>query len=191
MPRQVDHEQRRREVGEAALRVIAHGGVAAASVRSIAGEAGMSTSWVTHYFDGHDDVVLQAVAQLREYFESCCVGHNQGPPLGTLRAMLRASVTSLEQAMALLHLTAGPVPEAIRREVANLEKWCTGQLEELITAAVKEGLVGPVDPQTAARDLHLLVLGLRLATVADPGDWPPERLGDAVDRALTRMFPPA
>ncbi len=151
----------------------------------------MSTSWITHYFDGHDDVVLQAVAQLREYFESCCDDLSQGPPLAALRAMLMASVTSPEQAMALLHLTAGPVPEATRREVADLERWCTGQFEELITAAVNQGLIGPVNPQRAARDLHVLILGLRLATVADPDDWPHKRLEDALDRALANMLPPA
>ncbi|MCP5027668.1 MAG: TetR/AcrR family transcriptional regulator [Actinomycetia bacterium] len=187
MPQQVDHEQRRAEVGEAALRVIARDGVAGASIRAIAGEADMSTSWITHYFDGHDDVVLQAVEQLRHYFESSCAELSDRGPVDQLRALLVASTAGQEQAVApraLLHLTAGPVPEATRAEVVALENWCMNQLEEQITRVVEQGHEGPPDHRAAAEDLHMLIMGLRVASMGDAAGWPAERIEASIDRAM-------
>ena len=50
MPRQVDHQERRRHIGEAVLRLIATRGLEAASLRNVAAEAGVSMGTVQHYF---------------------------------------------------------------------------------------------------------------------------------------------
>ena len=50
MPKLVDHEQRRRELGEAVWRVIRRDGVEAASVRRVAQESGWSAGSLRHYF---------------------------------------------------------------------------------------------------------------------------------------------
>ncbi|MFC4011979.1 TetR/AcrR family transcriptional regulator [Nonomuraea purpurea] len=50
MPRLVDHDQRRAEIGEAAIRVILREGLAGVTVRGIAAEAGWSTGSLRHYF---------------------------------------------------------------------------------------------------------------------------------------------
>lgn len=42
MPKQVDHDERRREIATAVLRLVTTGGVEAASLRTVAGEAGVS-----------------------------------------------------------------------------------------------------------------------------------------------------
>ena len=61
MPKVVHHESRRVEVAEAAWRVIARGGIAAATVRDIASEAGCSTGALAHYFRGKGDLLLYAL----------------------------------------------------------------------------------------------------------------------------------
>lgn len=63
MPKVVDHEQRRREIGEAVLRVVLRGGVGGASVRSVAAEAGWSTGALRYYF-GTQDELREFVANL-------------------------------------------------------------------------------------------------------------------------------
>ncbi|MBF8189456.1 TetR family transcriptional regulator C-terminal domain-containing protein [Nonomuraea sp. K274] len=50
MPRLVDHDQRRAEIGEAAIRVILREGLAGVTVRGVAAEAGWSTGSLRHYF---------------------------------------------------------------------------------------------------------------------------------------------
>ncbi len=53
-------EQRRRSLLEAALRVIARGGVEAVTHRRVAAEAGVSHGAVTYHFTSRDDIILQA-----------------------------------------------------------------------------------------------------------------------------------
>ncbi|MEV4573744.1 TetR family transcriptional regulator C-terminal domain-containing protein [Nonomuraea jabiensis] len=50
MPRLVDHDQRRAELAEAAIRVILREGLAGVTVRGVAAEAGWSTGSLRHYF---------------------------------------------------------------------------------------------------------------------------------------------
>src|SRR5919198_1840349 len=60
MPRIVDHEQRRAEVAAAVWRIVSRDGLEAATVRRVAAETGMSTSVVSHYFAGKDDLLRLA-----------------------------------------------------------------------------------------------------------------------------------
>jgi AcrR family transcriptional regulator len=60
MPRVVDHEARRAEVVAALWRVVSRDGLDAATVRRVAAETGMSTSVVSHYFAGKEDLLRAA-----------------------------------------------------------------------------------------------------------------------------------
>jgi len=59
MPRIVDHEERRAEVAAAVWRIVSRDGLEAATVRRVAAETGMSTSVVSHYFAGKDELVTE------------------------------------------------------------------------------------------------------------------------------------
>ncbi len=50
MPKVVDGDERRVELANAAIRVIARAGLGAATVREVAAEAGWTTGGLTHYF---------------------------------------------------------------------------------------------------------------------------------------------
>jgi AcrR family transcriptional regulator len=60
MPRIVNHDQRRIEIVEAAWRIIARGGFAAATMRQIAAEAGFANGGLKHYFAGKDELLAAA-----------------------------------------------------------------------------------------------------------------------------------
>ncbi|RZQ59762.1 TetR/AcrR family transcriptional regulator [Amycolatopsis suaedae] len=62
MPRQVDHELRRRQIAEALLRLTACRGLEAVSLRTVAAEAGLSMGAVQHYFGSKDEMLLYAVS---------------------------------------------------------------------------------------------------------------------------------
>ncbi|WP_165974483.1 TetR/AcrR family transcriptional regulator [Nonomuraea deserti] len=65
MPRLVDHDRRRAELGEAAIRIILREGLAGVTVRGVAAEAGWSTGSLRHYFSNQHALqayVVQATA---------------------------------------------------------------------------------------------------------------------------------
>ncbi len=59
MPAIVDHDDRRREVTEAAFRLVAKSGLAALTVRAVADEVGYSTAVVSHYFENKRELLIQ------------------------------------------------------------------------------------------------------------------------------------
>ncbi len=59
MPAIVDHDERRREVAEAAFRLVAKRGLAALTVRAVADEVGCSTAVVSHYFENKRQLLIQ------------------------------------------------------------------------------------------------------------------------------------
>lgn len=58
MPRLVDHEQRRREITTAARKVIAAGGLDAATFQAVAAEAGISVRLIQYYFGSKRELML-------------------------------------------------------------------------------------------------------------------------------------
>ncbi|MEU4703832.1 TetR/AcrR family transcriptional regulator [Nonomuraea dietziae] len=61
MPRLVDHDRRRAELGEAAIRVILREGLAGVTVRGVAAEAGWSTGSLRHYFRNQHELQAYVV----------------------------------------------------------------------------------------------------------------------------------
>lgn len=57
MPKIIDHDQRRREIVEVAKGIILKGGFEAATMRSIAAEAGFANGALKHYFPGKESIV--------------------------------------------------------------------------------------------------------------------------------------
>jgi AcrR family transcriptional regulator len=60
MPRKVDHKERREAFLAAAYRTIKKKGIAGATVRAVAKEAGFTTGALVHYVDSIDDLLVQA-----------------------------------------------------------------------------------------------------------------------------------
>ncbi|KJL47069.1 HTH-type transcriptional regulator BetI [Microbacterium hydrocarbonoxydans] len=64
MPRVVDHDERRRQIAEALLVVAARDGHESVTSRAVAKELGVATGSLWHYFDGFDDVIRAAAAEV-------------------------------------------------------------------------------------------------------------------------------
>jgi AcrR family transcriptional regulator len=80
MPLRVDHEERRRQIAEAVLRIAETQGLQQASMRAVAAEAGVSLRLVQYYFQTKDALLLDALARLS----------------GRLDARVRQSIASAE-----------------------------------------------------------------------------------------------
>ncbi len=61
MPKIVDHDARREEIAQALWRVVRRDGIRAASVRTIAAEAGWSAGAVRYYFPDQDGLLSFAM----------------------------------------------------------------------------------------------------------------------------------
>lgn len=66
MPKIVDHDERRRQISAAVLRVVAADGVAAATLRRVAADSGFPMSTIQHYFAGAQEMLQFALARQEE-----------------------------------------------------------------------------------------------------------------------------
>lgn len=65
VPKQVDHEQRRRALADAVFSVISVKGYDAVTLRDVAAHAGVSLGSVQHYFASKDEMLLFALNHMR------------------------------------------------------------------------------------------------------------------------------
>ncbi|MEO3827675.1 TetR/AcrR family transcriptional regulator [Actinomadura sp. B10D3] len=171
MPRQVDHDARRRQIAEALLRVAAARGLESASLREVAAEAGISIGRVQHYFASKDRLVMYATGRLRERIEERIrrtVEAEPRPPgsLRTLRAILVAFLPLDEDGradalagMAFFHRSLND-PELADRYRDGRAQATEAVIEE-IRAAVERGEARPgLDAELEAHSLLALVGGL-------------------------------
>ncbi|GII03346.1 TetR/AcrR family transcriptional regulator [Planobispora takensis] len=66
MPKIVDHDERRRHIAEAAVRIAGRHGLDRATLRDIAVEAGISLGAVQHYFRSKEELLRHVVGHLGE-----------------------------------------------------------------------------------------------------------------------------
>ncbi|ASS71179.1 TetR/AcrR family transcriptional regulator [Bacillus atrophaeus] len=66
MPKRIDHEKRRKQIAEAAWRVILERGMEGATVRNIAEEAELSLGALRHYFSTQDELLVYAMKLVKE-----------------------------------------------------------------------------------------------------------------------------
>lgn len=88
MPKQVDHDERRREIGDAVCRVMATRGLDAVSLRHVAAEADVSMGRVQHYFATKDDMLLFAFHQISDRVAARIGAVHSPDPRTFLRALL-------------------------------------------------------------------------------------------------------
>ncbi len=68
MPKRVDHEERRRQIADALLRVAAARGLHATGMREVAAEADVSLRLVQYYFGTKEDLLLAGMQHLAARF---------------------------------------------------------------------------------------------------------------------------
>ena len=73
MPKRVDHEERRRQIADALLRVAATRGLHATGMREVAAEAGVSLRLVQYYFGTKEELLLAAMQYLAVRFSARAV----------------------------------------------------------------------------------------------------------------------
>lgn len=178
MPIIVDHAQRRCEVLEIAIDLIAEGGVDRASVRSIAERARCSTAIVSHYFHNKAELLELAfertIEQTRQRVDKAIVSE-----CSTLRALEVLLPLNLDAArswkiwfafwgMALSDLKYRRIQATHGREGQEIIRRLLD-----VCGDVPKAAAGGRDAQ--AGRLLPMIAGIAALATYDPEGWPPKR----------------
>ncbi len=196
MPKLVDHEQRRRELGGAVWRVIRARGVDGASIRTVAQEAGWSPGALRHYFSTQAELLTFAMQMVVERVEAR-VGalEPQADPRGAVEQRLyellplddeRRAENEVWLAFAGRALV-DPRLRAVHEEVDEaLRAACARALQELGGAGrLRPGL----DLELEAERLHGLLDGLAFHTAMRPDRMSPQRIRSVLAHHLDSLDP--
>jgi AcrR family transcriptional regulator len=183
MPKIVDHEQRRRELGHAVWRVIRRDGVDHASVRTVADEAGWSPGALRHYFGTQSELLAFAMRLVVERIEGRISALSRPTDAReaveqVLHELLPLDEERRAENEVWLAFTAraliDPELRAEHNEIHDaLHQACASSLETL--AAAGRAQAGSQAALQVER-LHALTDGLAVHTALRPELMPPERI---------------
>ena len=198
MPKIVDHGARREEIAEALWRVVRRDGIRAASVRTIAAEAGWSAGAVRYYFPDQDgllsfamDLVSRRVtARIRDLepkgsATSIALRYlEEALPLDDeRRAEFDVWLAFMAQAQA--ESGAGTLHDHVDTVHDGLRQLCESLLNALAEAgALKNGL----ELRREAELLHALIDGLALHAAIQPERTTPARLRQLVRHHIENLL---
>lgn len=174
MPRIVDHEERRRQICDVLLDVVAEEGIAGATIRQVAERSGWSTGVIGHYFRGREDLLrggLRRAAELLAEHNIRMLGTLDG--LQALEQILEGSVPLDRRRLALSRIFFFFFVEAMRDDNlrAEVETYLVGwrkAVARAIRRAQESGdLPASINPREMAKDLVGLVDGLSLHAMLD------------------------
>lgn len=175
VPRVVDHDERRRQIAEALLAVAARDGHEAVSSRAVAKELGVATGSLWHYFDGFDDVIRAAAAEITrrtdERIRSVTAGLRGLTRLDALmREVLPVDAGTRTEAYVVVGFwgrlaTLASAPDAGSPTLAT---WQDG-ISEAIDEAVADGELTAATPKQAVMSLlRSITYGQQVLEVTEP-----------------------
>lgn len=181
---------RRRLIVEAALRVIARGGPAAATHRAVAAEAGVAPASTTYHFASKAEIVAEAF-ELAIDRSIAAVERSTRPPGPASPAELAERLLALVDALcagdqAPLAAQFELLLEAARRpELLPLaERWSRAYLDGLEALA---GSAGIARPRLAAEIVSDLIDGALLARLSQPAGGDAGPLAARVERLVAGL----
>ncbi|MEU0545669.1 TetR/AcrR family transcriptional regulator [Nocardia sp. NPDC005978] len=200
MPRLADHDQRRAQITTAARKVIARGGLAAATFQSVAAEAGISVRLVQYYFGTKQEVLaathLSVVAAAGDRFARNIAALGESAPPREILAtvfneLLPWDETRREEAIILIafHTAALTTDDVEPKDTAGPGLWLMNAVADQLRR------VRPAETPAAATQL---ILDAQLLVAAVGGMTQgmltiPQSATDAdalIDRLLDRFLSP-
>ncbi|HLI44337.1 MAG TPA: TetR/AcrR family transcriptional regulator [Acidimicrobiales bacterium] len=195
MPKIVDHEDRRRELAEAAWRVIIKYGLDGTTTRLIAKESGYSAGVLAHYFESKDEILLEALRISHENIERRVPEVIEGREgLDALRAFCLDVLPTGEQQVRETHLEmsfwsrALVNSELLAVQRAESSRW-RRVLQSLVEAAQRRGEIGDFDPRVVAVNLSALMDGLSIYALLYPDRFGKPELVRMLDAFLATLAP--
>ncbi|MFG1673408.1 TetR/AcrR family transcriptional regulator [Micromonospora sp. NPDC049282] len=189
MPKIVDHDARRAELAEAMWRVVYRDGVGAATVRSIAAEAGWSPSALRHYFATQTELLVFAMEHvMAKATERFTADHRTGATRDVVQGMLEELLPLDRQRVReaevwLLLAARAQVDPTARDRMTEADDGVRRAAEVAVALLTGEQ---PADDAATAR-LHALLDGLTLHALLHPDRMPPRRLRELLAAHLDQL----
>ncbi|GAA4602009.1 TetR/AcrR family transcriptional regulator [Actinoallomurus liliacearum] len=196
MPKQVDHRERRETIARALWRVVEQRGIAHASVREVAQEAGISHGAVQHYFATREEMLVFAMdfaseQTSRRVTEGVRELGDPPHPRDVLRVMLAEMLPLHPDARATSRMSAAYVLEALHD--ANIHTRARDGLaqgrdlvERIVRQAITDGHIG--SDRDPATETNLLLALTGLTPLIELNVIEPHEALTAVDQHLDRLF---
>lgn len=198
MPKIVDHDDRRRELAEAAWRVVLSNGIDGATTREIARESGYSAGVLSHYFESKDDILQAALelshATILRRFDEILAQHEgmealwvyllDNLPLGPRQV----DETNLEISFwsrALVNDDLRAIQRAESRQFRVILRTLVGQAQD------REELDPAADPEEITALLAAVIDGLSVHALLYPDRFGKDRLIRLMEAELDRWRGPA
>jgi AcrR family transcriptional regulator len=176
MPKRVDHQQRRREIADALLRVVGLHGLHGMSLREVAAEAGVSLRLVQYYFPTKEQLVLFTASyltrRLAEQVTTQVKAAGAGGTVPTPRVVIEATLVALlptEPDLRRFHLAnAAFAVLAMTDSTIAAQAVLSGPdaREELLVSQLRVALPPPADPRAEAVGLLAMSSGLGNSVLA-------------------------
>ncbi|HEX5595598.1 MAG TPA: TetR family transcriptional regulator C-terminal domain-containing protein [Micromonosporaceae bacterium] len=192
MPRQVDHDGRRRQIAAAVCRLADERGLEGVTVRDVAGRAGVSTGAVQRCFRTKEQMLVFALDHIGAQITGrirARIAEDPAQPAGAVLGHAANEISLLhedQRAEARVWLSfvaqaavSPPLAEILKGNYAELQQ----MFARLVAAAVDS-----VDPQREARKLLALTDGL--TTHALVGHLTPETALDILNDHLRTLLEP-
>jgi len=189
MPKQVDHEERRREIAAAVLRLVTTRGVEAASLRTVASEAGVSMGAVQHYFTTKAEMLQFALTYgntlLAERATRLMAEQKPTTPRQTFRLFCTLLLPLDEDSRAGARLWAGLISRAcVDESTRKLAALAYANLTDFVVRQLSDAL--PADAGQAARHLVSMIEGLRWPVLF--GVYSEQQAMEVLDAQLDLIF---
>ena len=201
MPKRVDHEQRRRQVAGAVLRVAAARGLHATGMREVAAEAGVSVRLVQYYFGTKEELLLYTVQYLAARFGDRVMAqiraagaHGHPDPRFVISSILTSALPADEESRVFnvvytAYLALSLTDPALR--IGPMVQNSTAVLDVVaaqLSAAQSAGQM-PADLDARVEAFSLLALSAGLGTSVLAGQSRPEEAQAVLDYHLNRLLP--
>lgn len=163
MPKRIDPDARRAQIVDAYLRIVSRSGVAAATSRALAVEAGIAAGALWHAFAGVDEVVRAAFERVYEQTGIRIAAATAGKRgLDALTAMTEEIIphdeaTRQESVVVVSFWGLLPAHEEFRAYTRSVEQDWGRQVRRHLAEAVEDGILTPDTPIAELTDALLSV----------------------------------
>lgn len=159
-------EERRRQIADAALKIIAERGLGRFTTQAIAAEIGVSDGMIFRHFASKEDIVLAALDRVEErLFEG--FPPEDADPLVRLERFFRfrASLVGANPVIARLAFSEELPHAAGPRGAQQVESWKQRSLDFIVSCVDEAAAQGRIPRGLPVREVGVMVLGTLIALV--------------------------
>ena len=205
MPRRVDHDERRRHIADALVRVAATRGLHATGMREVAAEAGVSLRLVQYYFGTKEELLLAAMQQLAAQFGDRVMARIQqtreepgrpAAPRDVIAAILTEALPANEESRTFTLVYTAYLALSLTDPALALGPLArnSGIVSDVIAAQLRTAQAAGDMPASMDPDLEaitLMTMSAGLGTSVIGGQSSPGQAQEVIDYHLRRLFPHA